>query len=96
MHELAELLAATGATPQQTMLMHLQVVEELIRGLGSRSARHVMTRADLLVLEMMIHLADGYRGRYWDCVHPPRQRLLPGFEGVASPAKAPHWIEAKQ
>jgi DNA-binding NarL/FixJ family response regulator len=96
MHELAELLAATGVTPQQTMLMHLQVVEELIRGLGSRSARHVMTRADLLVLEMMIHLADGYRGRYWDCVHPPRQRLLPGFEGIANPAKAPHWIEAKQ
>ncbi len=83
MHELAELLAGTGVTAQQTMLMHLQVVEELIRGLGSRSARHVMTRADLLVLEMMIHLAEGYRSRYWDCVHPPRQRWLPGFEGYA-------------
>jgi DNA-binding NarL/FixJ family response regulator len=96
MHELAELLAATGVTPQQTMLMHLQVVEELIRGLGSRSARHVMTRADLLVLEVMIHLAEGYRSRYWDCVHPPRQRVLPGFEGIVNPVTALRSAEATQ
>jgi DNA-binding response OmpR family regulator len=96
MHELAELLAATGVTPQQTMLMHLQVVEELIRGLGSRSARHVMTRADLLVLEMMIHLAEGYRRRYWNCVHPARQRWLPGFEGIGRPATTSPSVEAKQ
>jgi DNA-binding response OmpR family regulator len=81
MQELALLLVNTGTTPQQTMLLHLQVLEELVRGLGSRSARHVMTRADLLVLEIMIHLADGYRGRFLDRVHPPRQLLLPGFDG---------------
>lgn len=80
LHELAELLAASGITPQQTMLLHLQVLEELVRGLGCRSARHVMTRADLLVLEMMIHLAEGYRERYLECINPPRQRWLPGFE----------------
>jgi DNA-binding response OmpR family regulator len=96
MHELAELLAATGVTPQRTMLMHVQVVEELIRGLGSRSARHVMTRADLLVLELMIHLAEGYRSRYWDCVHPPRQRVLPGFEGIVNPVTALRSAEAMQ
>jgi len=81
MQELAELLVGTGITPQQTMLLHLQVLEELVRGLGSRSARHVMTRADLLVLEIMIHLADGYRGRFLDRVYPPQQLLLPGFDG---------------
>jgi DNA-binding response OmpR family regulator len=81
MQELAELLVSTGTTPQQTMLLHLQVLEELVRGLGSRSARHVMTRADLLVLEIMIHLAEGYRGRFLDRVHPPQQLLLPGFDG---------------
>jgi hypothetical protein len=80
MQELAELLVSTGTTPQQTMLLHLQVLEALVRGLGSRSARHVMTRADLLVLEIMIHLAEGYRSRFLERVHPPQQLLLPGFD----------------
>lgn len=77
---LAELLVAAGLTAQQTMHLHLHVLEELVRGLGTRSTRHVMTRADLLALEVMIHLADGYRRRYQDRAHPPTQRMLPGFE----------------
>ena len=81
MRALAGLLVAAGVTPQQTMLLHLQVLEDLINGLGNRSARHVMTRADLLVLEVMVHLADGYRLRYLDRQHPPRQLELPGFVG---------------
>jgi DNA-binding NarL/FixJ family response regulator len=79
MRALAGLLVAAGVTPQQTMMLHLQVLEDLINGLGSRSARHVMTRADLLVLEVMVHLADGYRLRFIDRQHPPRQLELPGF-----------------
>jgi DNA-binding response OmpR family regulator len=82
MQELAELLVNSGITPQQTMLLHLQVLEELVRGLGSRSARHVMTRADLLVLEIMIHLAEGYRGRLLERLRPPRQLSLPGFDAA--------------
>jgi hypothetical protein len=80
MHELAQLLVGIGITPQQTMLLHLKVLEELVRGLGSRSSRHVMTRADLLVLELMIHLAEGYRARYLERLTPPRQLSLPGFD----------------
>jgi hypothetical protein len=38
----------------------------------------VMNRADLLVLEVMAHLADGYRRRYHDLCNPARQRDLPG------------------
>jgi hypothetical protein len=38
-----------------------------------------MNRADLLVLEIMAHLADGYRRRYHERSHPPRQLGLPGF-----------------
>ena len=30
-----------------------------------------MTRADLLVLEIMIHLGEGYRGRYLEQAQPP-------------------------
>ena len=39
-----------------------------------------MTRADLLVLELLMHLAEGYRRRYQERVNPPRQMRLPGFE----------------
>jgi DNA-binding NarL/FixJ family response regulator len=79
MHTLADLLATAGITPQQTMLLHLDALEQLIHGLGSRSARHVMSRADLLVLEVMIHLAEDYRQRYLERNHPPRQLTLPGL-----------------
>lgn len=83
---LADLLASAGVSARQTMSLHLHVLEELIHGLGTRSTRHVMTRADLLVLEIMIHLADGYRRRYHDCLRPPVQRLLPGLDGAARKA----------
>jgi hypothetical protein len=76
---LAELLVTVGLSARQTVAIHLRVLEKLVQGLGARSSRHVMNRADLLLLEMLLHLADGYRRRYQDCVHPPAQRLLPGF-----------------
>ena len=77
---LASVLATVGVTAAQTMQLHVRVLEELIHGLGSRSTRHVMMRADLLVLEIMIHLAEGYRTRYRERVHPPVQKMLPGFD----------------
>ena len=56
--------------------VHLQVLEELVRGLGSRSTRHVMNRADLLVLELLLHIADGYHHRYFKRTCPPVQMRL--------------------
>ena len=79
MTTLAILLADAGVSAQRTMQLHVHVLEELIGSLGNRSARHVMTRADLLVLEVMAHLADGYRRRYHEHCHPPQQLELPGF-----------------
>jgi DNA-binding response OmpR family regulator len=79
MTTLAGLLADAGVSARRTMQLHVHVLEELVGTLGNRSARHVMNRADLLVLEVMAHLADGYRLRYHDRCHPPRQRELPGF-----------------
>ena len=79
MATLASLLAEADVSAQRTMQLHVHVLEELIGSLGNRSARHVMTRADLLVLEVMAHLADGYRRRYHDEHRPPRQLDLPGF-----------------
>jgi len=78
---LANLFSEAGVSAQQTMALHVHVLEELIGSLGNRSARHVMNRADLLVVEMMAHLADGYRRRYHERHHPPQQLRLPGFTG---------------
>ena len=79
MNSLAELLVAADVSAQQAMLLHVRVLEEQVRGLGSRSARHVMVRADLLILELMIHLADGYRELYREQCRPKQQLLLTGL-----------------
>jgi DNA-binding NarL/FixJ family response regulator len=80
LRRLAEVFATVGLTGRQTMYLHLKVLEEQVRGLGSRSTRHVMTRADLLVLELMVDLAETYRQRYYSRTSPPEQQLLPAFE----------------
>lgn len=79
MVKLASLLTEADVSAQRAMQLHVHVLEELIGSLGNRSARHVMTRADLLVLEIMAHLADGYRRRYHEDCRPQRQLDLPGF-----------------
>jgi DNA-binding response OmpR family regulator len=84
MSALATLLADTNVSAQRAMQLHLQVLEELVQGLGNRSARHVMNRADLLALEVMSHLAEDYRQRYHERLHPAQQRLLPGFDCSAA------------
>jgi hypothetical protein len=63
MRLLAELLASAQISARQTLQLHLLALEELVRGLGARSTRHVLSRADLLVLEMMLYLAEEYRRR---------------------------------
>lgn len=80
---LAELLVRSGVNARETMQLHLYVLEELLQGLGVRSSRHVMTRADLLILEIMIHLAEGYRLRYQERANPFFQPTLPGFDRPA-------------
>ena len=59
--QIAELLAASRLTSRQVLEFHLQCVETIVRGLGNRSSRHVMSRADLLALEMMVHLGECYQ-----------------------------------
>lgn len=62
-NKLAELLALAGYGPRQALQLHLRRVEQLVQGLGNRSTRHVMSRADLLALELMIHLGESYQRR---------------------------------
>jgi len=58
---LAQELVDSGATAAQAMTMHLAVLEQMVDGLGTLSARHVITRGDLLILELMTNLAGAYR-----------------------------------
>lgn len=64
LQRLAATLIAANLTAQQVMQLHLHSLEEAVAGLGSRSARHVMNRADLLILEVMLHLAEDFRRRW--------------------------------
>ncbi len=81
-YALAGLLVSADVMARQVMRLHLLVLDELVAGLGNRSTRHVMMRADMLVLEVLAHLAEGYRRRYRERQAPPRQLALPGFEAA--------------
>jgi len=59
--KLAQLLVLAGLSPTAALHVHLERVEELVRGLGSRSSRHVMSRADLFAMELMIEIGECYR-----------------------------------
>jgi CheY-like chemotaxis protein len=83
MRALAHLLVTNRVTAADAMQLHLIVLGDMIRGLGSRSARHVLNRANLLILEMMISLADGYRKQAPDHQHPSRHQMSPGIEVAA-------------
>lgn len=78
--ELAEVFATAGLSPKEVMHLHLYVSTELIRGLGSRSTRHVITRTNLLVTEVLLQLAEAYRKRYRDASRPPIQLFFPEFD----------------
>jgi hypothetical protein len=59
--KLAQLFVMAGVSPRGVLRVHLERVESLIRGLGSRSSRHVMVRADILAMELMIQVGECYR-----------------------------------
>src|SRR5262249_38815073 len=61
--KLAEVLSQAAFAPREVLDLHLARVERLVRGLGNRSTRHVMARADLLALELMVRLGECYQRR---------------------------------
>ena len=61
LRKLACVLVRAGVSAAHVMEVHLAVLQELVEGLGTRSTRHVMARADLLILEVMTSLGEGYR-----------------------------------
>ncbi|MEZ6047690.1 MAG: hypothetical protein R3C11_19345 [Planctomycetaceae bacterium] len=61
--EVAFQIEMSGLSIRETMALHLEQVEALMTGLGNRSSRHIMSRADLLILELMMHLAEQKKTR---------------------------------
>ena len=55
--EMADHFVTACLPPPEALQLHLMCVESLVKGLGNRSARHVVARADLLAIELMTHLA---------------------------------------
>ena len=74
---LTDVLLRSQISLREAARLHLKVLDKMVRGLGSRSARHVIDRAGLLSLEISSRLGDKYRQRYLDCVTRPRQLELP-------------------
>jgi DNA-binding response OmpR family regulator len=58
---LALLLSGAQISSHEVIALHLDTLEELLRGLGNRSVRHIFTRADVLILDVLARLADQYR-----------------------------------
>lgn len=83
MSSLADLLAGSDITAQQLLELHLEAVETLVDGLGRRSSRHVLSRADLLVLEVLMHLSEAYRRRYHERRASADDVASTGFQAVA-------------
>ena len=76
--KLAELLCIAELNPREALEIHLERVEQLVRGLGNRSTRHVLARADLLALELMIHLGECYQRRARSKTDPGLAKADPG------------------
>jgi CheY-like chemotaxis protein len=51
---LAGWLRDQGCSAGQAVQLHVDTLDQLIRRLGSRSARHVMNRANLLLIELLL------------------------------------------
>lgn len=50
-----------GVEPRDLLSLHLQTLEKLLAGAGEKSSRHILQRADQLLVEVMVSLAETYR-----------------------------------
>jgi DNA-binding NarL/FixJ family response regulator len=61
---LVQMLCDAAAEPRDLLLLHTGAVEQQIRGLGGKGSRHLLARADLLLLEILARLSHAYRAKY--------------------------------
>jgi CheY-like chemotaxis protein len=59
--QLARIFGGAGIQARQFMRVHLMALDATVTNLGTRSSRHVLNRAAVLALEVLICLCEGYR-----------------------------------
>ena len=87
--EIEQLAGALGRLQlpvSRVVQLHRQALETLLRGRGNRSCRHVLARADMLLIELLARLARWYRACYAQARRRPEQLWLPGLD----PAECSH------
>jgi hypothetical protein len=62
--EIAAALVRFGYGAPTVIEFHLHAVEQLLAGLGGRGARHALARADVVAMDLVVHLAERYRAGY--------------------------------
>ena len=60
---LAEMMVAADLGPREAMQLHLAGVESLVGGLGRRSTRHVLSRASLAGMELVMLVGECWKQR---------------------------------
>jgi hypothetical protein len=58
--QLTKILTTANATTAEVLKMHVEQTQKLVAKLGSRGSRHVLVRADLLIIELLVHLGDEF------------------------------------
>lgn len=61
--KLAQTFALAHLTPRQVLQLHLDQLEQLVKGIGQRSARHIVDRANILCLELMLLLCECFEAQ---------------------------------
>ncbi len=81
--ELEQLAVALGRLQlpiSRVIELHRHALEKLLQGRGNRSCRHLLARADTLLIELLARLARWYRACYAQTHRHPRQLWLPGLD----------------
>ncbi len=84
--QLAAALGRLGLPVAKVVQLHRHALQTLLQGRGNRSCRHLLARADTLLVELLAHLARWYRACYAQAQQRPRQLWLPGLD----PAECGH------
>src|SRR5262249_42224482 len=87
--DIVNALVEARIAPPDALQLHVACVETLVRGLGNRSARHVVARGDLLAVELMTRLAQRGAAGNSGLVTTNSIRNVAGAAGIDLTAEPP-------
>ncbi len=82
--QLALTLARLRLPVQRVVELHRSVLAQMLQGRGNRSCRHLLARADMLLVELLAHLARCFRSWYAQAQRRPVQLWLPGLDPLGA------------